>query len=239
MSMRSQQPDGMFATPYGVEVPVWKSSAHDGYDFPASSAAVCAGIHDPAERKRFVADAVRDGVVHLERAAEYGGFPKLLKVALPRPATSTYNDVPAEGPGAADGATCREIVDRWVDAVTLQVRWCDRAQVLQDLAVHQMDGLAKSSPGLPPFIVGFPLSLMITSVLENLGEQEIDCIEAAAFYALAAHDQWRTAGLQWLGPVRETWWKDWTRQRQGYRRVAKLMTNVYDDVPLWLAGRSA
>lgn len=241
---RHAKPYGMFPTPWGVAVEVHKVDPPDPSDpeavvFTAEAVAVCAGIHDKRQRDEFVRISKGTGFVPLERVPEFGGFAPLPRVPLIPPPHSCYNDTPNSGPVAVDGASCREIVDRWVDRVTARHRWCDRADELLDLVVGQMDGLARDggSRRLPSIVVGFPLSVMITSVLENLGEDEIDCIEAAAWYALAAHDEWRATALTWLEPIRATWWKDWIGQRQGYRRAAHIMADVYDAMPPWLYGR--
>ncbi|CAO3445816.1 hypothetical protein [Azospirillum argentinense] len=242
---REMIPYGTFPTPYGVSVDVFQPEVPDPRDpeavmFTAEATAICAGIHDPKERERFVADARRTGDVPLFKASEYGGFIPLLRIPLSRPAEPFYPQVPTEGPAAADGASCREIVDRWIDVVTLHHRWCDRAEELLKLSIHQVEGLGKQVPrGAPSIITGLPLSMMITAVLENLGDEEIDCLEAAAFYTLSMHDRWRKAGQDWLYPVRETWFADWIKARQGYRRVAKIMVDLHDDLPRWLCGRAS
>ena len=83
--------------------------------------------------------------------------------------------------------------------------------------------------------MSLPSRIIVTSALEHLAEKEIDCLEAAAFYALSVHDKWQEAGLRWLNPVADTWFKDWVAERPTYRKFAKLSKESGEKLPPWIA----
>jgi hypothetical protein len=222
----------MLASPYGVEVPVSPGNS-DEFRFDLDATMTMLGIHAPEVRARCAAAAraagIRSGAELLEFLSreEFGGRPPPRLPLLPVPrAESVYARLPVE-------MDVREVCDSWITCVADCHRWYDRAEALQELvAVNR-----HSWCSLPREAAGFGLSLMLTAVLENLGETEIDCLEAAAFYALATHDQWRLSAIAWLAPVRTTWWADWIKPRQGYRRLAANIRLVHGDAPPWVAGR--
>ena len=141
-------------------------------------------------------------------------------------ADSAYNDIP-------ESFEAREVCDNWIDRIAEQHRWCDRASHFQEM----LDGHVETFNGrMPHEFLAFALSRILTSVLENLGETEIDCLEAAAFYALSSHEAWRKAAVERLQPFRRTWWADWIKARPKYRRFARMTLKIHCDVPSWLAG---
>ena len=228
------KPVGVFPTPWGVEVPVYPplpGQDQEGYSFDMAATAICFGIHDREKRLQFefrVRDAAqaRRTIDVMKLADELGGT-KPPKVPLSRPRHSCYQDVPTDNPG--DGPSCREVVDAWVTALTDEPTWSRRAGALLPLLDRQMTMLGQA----PDFVIGFPMTLMLTSVLENLGETQLDCLEAAAFYLLSAHEAWQDAGRSWLEPCRGTWFADWVAERPAYRRFALLHRAVWERTPAW------
>jgi hypothetical protein len=227
-----EEPYGTFPTPYGVSVPVSRrTDVPEGDDteflFSMDATMTMAGIHDPAIRKRCRDRANADPAHLFDAVTEFGGRP-VPRVPL-SPASrdaSTYQQLPAE-------YDIQRITDHWITRVADQHRWCDRAPILQEMLTGHLDQRDR----MPDRFVALPLSIILTAILENLGEQEIDCLEAAAFYAHSAHSDWRAASTEWLTPIRATWWADWIKQRQGYRRFAALARHIYSDQPVWLSGR--
>lgn len=221
---------GTFPTPYGVTVPVFEvAPGSEEFTFTVESTALTMGIHDPEQRRLFVEEVARTGKFGIaESLTRYGGH-KCPRVPLPRfkDTDSVYKTIPVHS-----GIP----IEAWVDATMECGRWCDRADLLVRVIGQQIVRM-EAEPGvaLPPFIMGLSLSMMLTATLEHLGETEIDCIEAASFYALSTHDGWRKAGLEWLTPFRGTWVKDWVTARPNFRRFATLCRDgVESSLPVWL-----
>ena len=224
--MSSIEPYGTFPTPYGVEVPVYRPDVVDPADpdrvlFSMDATAICAGIHDKAARERFADDAKRlGGMPEIEK---YGGH-VLPKIQLPRPSNPAYprlSKVPAATP-----------VEAWITGTMDRFRWCDRAEFLLGIIGGNMEQIAGADPLTKQFYpVG--VSITLTAALEHLCEAEIDCIEAAALYALTEHEEWRAAGIAWLEPFRRTWFRDWRNARPAYTFFARSLTRTFD-VPEWL-----
>ncbi|HYH17855.1 MAG TPA: hypothetical protein VD995_04490 [Azospirillum sp.] len=238
--MSKPQPTGRFATPWGVEVdafPPLPGDDPDSYTFNMAGTAVCMGIHDPDAQRRF-ADAASKMVAgsgvpvgtFMDLVVQFGGMkPPRIALAPVTSADSVFNNLPPHMPEIAD------ITVNWIERVQEERRWHERAARLLEMVgghVEQWHG------HLPHEIIALSLGHLMTAVLENLGESEIDCLEAAAFYALSAHDPWRTAAVEWLKPIRKTWWADWIGERPRYRRFATMTAKIYDEQPRWLAWRA-
>ncbi|EHM01397.1 hypothetical protein HMPREF9946_02136 [Acetobacteraceae bacterium AT-5844] len=228
----------VYPTNYGVSVPVHPSPEPvDGEEgaflFSLEATAVAAGIYEPERRAAFCAEAsiaAQEGRSFLELLAKFGGAP-VLRIPLPRPVRYAYESVPTSPGGASvPGASLRDVVDELITGVSDHHRWCDRASAL--LAFMEVQSRVGNS--VPAPIRGRSMSILIAAVLENLGENEIDCLEAAAFYALSAHEEWSHAGRSWLMPVRKTWLADWIKDRPDYRKLAALVSHTDIHVPSWL-----
>jgi hypothetical protein len=76
-------------------------------------------------------------------------------------------------------------------------------------------------------------SLLITASLEFLGEGSVSDPEAALWYALTEHSQWRRQGREILEPL--------TRlpAHPGFDRIAALVRTRHRDVPAPLCGNAA
>jgi hypothetical protein len=226
--MTTIKPSGMFATPYGVEVPVHRSTKPvkgdpDGYLFGPDAVAFCSGIYDQKERERFVADARRLG--HFPAIEDYGGH-TLPRLPLPRPIQAAYPRLRAIGAGP---------VEEWITGTLEHARWRDRADFLIRIIGENMEATVPSASDAMRPVYAIGLSLLLTASLEHLGETEIDCIEAAAFYALTDHPLWGSAGRTWLKPYRETWFRDWALARPRYTAFGGALAKARDTRG-WLFG---
>lgn len=224
--MSSMKPFGTFPTPYGVDVPVYRPEHIDPSDpdvvhFSMEAAAICGGIHDKAERARFAADAQKLG--RAPAFEQYGGR-SLLHVPIRRPADSAvYHSILS--------SSAVTPVEAWITGAMDRPRWCDRATFLLEIIGENME-MCGSEHDPVAEVYAFGTSLLLTGTLEHLGEKQIDCIEAAAFYALAAHDEYAEAGRDWLFPVRKTWFRDWAAARPRYRRLIRALRGPMD-LPGW------
>ncbi|MFC6791930.1 hypothetical protein ACFQE0_21450 [Methylobacterium komagatae] len=226
--MSPKQPYGSFPTPYGVTVPVYLPDAAnpdnpDHLLFGLDGTAVFAGIYDESERRRFVADANR--LRGCPKFEDYGGH-RVPKIALPIPRQPAYPRVA--------GMEADVPVEAWTTAVLDYSRWCDRADYLIDIIGNNQEQAATwENDVLTAEIAALGISGVMTAALEHLCETEIDCIEAAAMYALTEHYEWRQAGIAWLHPFRETWFRDWRSARPRYANFAQGLVSTFD-LPRWI-----
>lgn len=223
------------ATPYGVLITPTVRDV-DGHPEPTMSAediATLIGLHAGDKRRAFISElhAVKPNDEMVPVVEKFGGG-KAARVPLPVPASPLYSST--EGvvdPDRADGLSMKGVVDSWVEALTDEPRWHERATVLLGLLGRQIEQYSSWNNRQA---AGANLSGIVTVALERLEETEVGCLEAAAFYALTTHDRWRAAGKEWLLPHRKTWVKDWIKVRPVYRRLARLTDMAYRDVPSWL-----
>ncbi|MCJ2126804.1 hypothetical protein [Methylobacterium sp. J-077] len=225
--MNASKPYGTFPTPYGVTVPVYLPNQINPADpeqvlFSMDGTAIFAGIHDVAERKRFAADAQRLG--RMPDFEDYGGG-LIPKVPLSKPREPAYPRV--------SGMEADVPIEAWTTGMLDRFRWCDRADFLIDLIGENQEQATWSRDAIVEEIYPLGLSIVLTAALEHLCETEIDCIEAAALYALTEHEEWREAGIAWLRPFRETWFRDWRDGHPRYRAFANRMVKVFA-LPRWL-----
>ncbi|MBY6265529.1 hypothetical protein EI613_26940 [Azospirillum sp. 412522] len=230
------EPTRQWATPYGVLVTATMMEI-DGKPEPmidAEGTATLFGIHDPVQRRGF-ADALRalmeTGGDMAPVVANFGGR-KPSSIPIPPPRDPVYPTIPSDRTidHGAETVSLRDITDEWVSLLTDSGCWFDRAGDFLILIERQIAGLASA----PRPMVGVTMSSIVTAMLENMGEAELDRLEPAAFYALTMHDDWRAAGRAWLLPHRGTWVRDWIGERPAYRRLARLTGMVHRDVPSWL-----
>lgn len=239
MDTKKAEPVGIFPTPYGVSVPVFPvpefadpKDNPDGVAFDIDGALTMAAIHDPAARTRFK-ELLHNGDHGSLDFADFGGI-KVPRVALPVPSRFVYPTIPddvGDGTTTDPDVSMRGVVDTWTTAVTDTPHWSDRATILLTGVDTQITHLS-AAPGR---VIGLGVAGILTAVLENLGEKEIDCLEAASFYLLSSHDDWQEAGRTWLAPFRKTWFADWIKARPEYRRFAKLHRAVWKNTPSWAA----
>lgn len=218
---------GVFPSPYGVAVPVFEKdgiSPDEEVLFDMDGCMTMMGMYGPIQREACRAAARGKSGVPMEFFERFGGQ-KIPRIPLSRPTTPAYISFPAEVKDMIP-------VERWIDLVLYTQSWCDRADALLQIIG---DNLAQTE--LPSEIMAFSMCVLITCALEHLAEKEIDCLEAAAFYALALHPEWSQAGARWLEPMRKTWFRDWTKEHSGYREFAvALHPTLVKPFPRWICG---
>lgn len=232
--MSARDKIGTMPTPYGVTVDVFECPGDpEGGTFSMEGTALLAGIHS-AEKRAAFAKRVRDaGRMDLDWLDEFGGGAPP-RIALQRPSKPVYPTLPRD-------IELDVPVEAFVTMLMDRHRWCDRAAALLPAVndnLAQAEGWQAGSLPMPK-VMGLAMGLLVTGALEHLHEQEIDCIEAAAIYALCEHPQWRDAGLAWLEPFRKTWFQDWRDARPAYARWAAARIEEGSKLPAWLAGEVA
>lgn len=224
---------GTMPTAYGTAAAVY------AFDDPNDPEATCfdvdgvmdlAGLYgqeEGAKCKAAINECGGNGGKMFALVIHHGGQPVPRVPLTPVQSTDNiYHTIPVE-------FGCRDVTDAWITRTADETRWSERAKHLIEMITGNAEHFSGS---LPEATIGFVLSKILTATLENLGESQINCLEAAAFYALCEHPQWRAAGIEWLTPFRQTWFADWVQARQDYRRFARMVIEVYDDLPRWLAG---
>jgi hypothetical protein len=210
------------------------------FSFSLEAAATMAGIHGAGARRAYMEAAnqilARGGTVPASLWEAYGGQ-KVPRVPLLRPPVELYPAIPMSlGRTSSDSCaedvdnSLRNIVDDLITAASDQRRWCERAQVLLAFFDRQL----QFGQDVPAAIRGEAMATILTATLENLGEAEINCLEAAAFYVLTKHQEWSHAARSWLLPVRNTWLADWIAARPTYLEIAKQIGRFDLSVPSWL-----
>jgi hypothetical protein len=220
------------SSPYGVPVNVYPGKdPHDpgGYVFDLEGTAIMAGIYDPEQRKRFVEFVKREGCFQSSMFAEFGGG-KPPAIFIPRPRASITPLLPKDAQHDIP-------LEVWVDRLLDISNWDRRATWLEHTIADNLDSLKVW--GLANDLLTRGIQQLLTAALEHLPDAELDCLEAAAWFALSVHDEWRKAGIRWLEPFRSTWLRDWVSARPKYKRFARLCRSVDRDLPLWIAGGGA
>lgn len=224
---------GTFPTPYGISVAVFDAldpNDPEAFTFTPDAAALTGGIHSPEQRAAFVRRCEEVGGVDLNIMKDFGGGPPP-RIKLRQPSKPIYPSLPRDSEMDIP-------IETFVTLLMDRHRWCDRAAALLpavDGNLKQAEGWAASAFPMPG-VMGLAMGLIVTGALEHLHEQEINCIEAAAIYAMSEHRQWREAGVSWLEPFRETWFRDWRDARPAYRRWASARIGEGSELPAWLAG---
>lgn len=229
----SNEPIGRIPTPYGVMIDIM--AAGDPTDennlvFSAESAALLAGIHDEEQRAAFARRVKEAKYVDPAWLADFGGKP-VPRVRLPAPEEEVYPTLPKDQP--EDIPT-----EAFVALIREHYHWSDRVDpLLKTVAANLTQSRSwQASLVKAPKVMGMVMAKLTTGALEHLREEAIECIEAAAVYALSDHDEWRQAGIAWLEPVRETWFRDWRDARPDYRLWASARIEEGAELPAWLAG---
>lgn len=224
---------GRMPTPYGVMIDVMShGDAEDENNllFSAQSAALLAGIHDEEQRDAFARRVKDAGYVDPKWLADFGGKP-VPRVHLTKPEEPVYPTLPRD---QQEDIPTEAFVTMLMD----RHRWCDRVDPLLHAVEANLTQSRSWQASLvkAPKVMGIVMAKLTTGALEHLHEEAIECIEAAAVYSLSDHEQWRQAGIAWLEPVRETWFRDWRDARPAYRLWAAARIEEGMELPAWLAG---
>ncbi|MCJ2033165.1 hypothetical protein [Methylobacterium sp. J-068] len=223
-------PIGHIPSPYGKPVAVFQDEqVPGGYVHDLDGCMDIAGIHDPLARDRCKTELkakCAQGGIRFEIFLEHGGR-MVPKVPLTKPSEPVYPTLPRDM--SMDIPT-----ENWATLAMDQPHWCKRAEAMLDILGSNLEQVKEWDA--PPEVLAIGLSLLLTASLEHLVEDEIDCIEAAAFYALTTHPAWSKAGVEWLKPFRTSWFADWIAARPAYREFAGLCRNINTTLPGWIAG---
>jgi len=232
------KPIGQLPTPYGVSVPVYfDRSRHvdenECYFHDIDGCMTMAGVHGERNRQR-CKDEIKanlgKGGVPFDIFLKHGGR-KMLYIDLEKPANPVYPRLPHD-------MDMDIPIENWVTLVMEHARWNTRAETLLDIIASNLDN--SETWDMPQEIHALALSQMLTASLEHLTETEMDCIEAAAMYALTLHySEWSKPAVEWLTPFRDTWFRDWNAGRPNYSRFAKLMRIINPELPSWIIGGAA
>ncbi|PWE52767.1 hypothetical protein DEM27_28595 [Metarhizobium album] len=192
-----------------------------------------AGVHGDINRKRCAEEFRRQsaaGSITFELFLKHGGR-KASYADLTKPATSIYKTMPRT-------AGMEVPIENWVTLVMDAPDWYHRSAALLgpvSSCIEEAKTWDTPEPLQGPVVV-IGVMHLLTAALEHLHEKEIDCLEAAAFYSLSLHDEWSSAGLNWLEPIRSTWLADWLTARPQFVEFARLCRIVNPDLPAWIAG---
>lgn len=108
---------------------------------------------------------------------------------LSPPASPVYSRLPPELYG---------MVDRWTEDLAQEPEWEMRGHAFVRLVSSAVMTWSAPAESVPFKRQWTSATVMITAVLEDLGETEIVHPGAAIFYALAGHDPWRAAARRVL-----------------------------------------
>lgn len=230
---------GTIPSPYGVPLKVFfdpeRSDNKDAcYFHDADDCMTMAGIYSPADRARChlaMKRCMGRGGMSFQVFLDHGGH-KIPREPLKQPQAKAYDElrlIVANGDG-------REPVENWVTLCLDHTDWAARADAMLT-AIRSARKAMKKDWAAPGMVIALSTSKLATAGLEHLVEQEIDCLEAAALYAVSAHEQWRKAGVRWLTPFRDTWFADWIKKRPVYRHHAADCREVFAEMPAWLCGK--
>lgn len=221
---------GTFPTAYGVAVPTFEKegvSPDDEVLFDMDGCMTMMGMHGPIQREACRAATRGRTSMPLDFFERHGGQ-KIPRIPIERPTQPAYLSFPAEVKDMVP-------VERWIDLILYTPRWCDRAEALLGI----IGGNLEQDLDMPKEIMAFSMSILLTCALEHAAEKEIDCLEAAAFYALTIQNHWAEAGARWLEPMRKTWFRDWVKERPRYTAFASaLRPALVKPFPRWIAGAS-
>ncbi|WP_042442541.1 hypothetical protein [Azospirillum sp. B510] len=225
-------------TPWGTDVEVDVVPDGAGGERLVWSHAATAlhhGIYGAEKRAAFVLDA--------EDAERAGGTPSIGELLVryhwipntPRP-------LPAALPPVYPALVARlpkpdsQALDSWCARVSGLPGWRQRAPALLSMIDGVIRAGSRPGPGYcdEPSEMGARITRTLTAVLEHLNDPAVDRIEVAAFYALSEHPEWRRPALHWIMDCRQSWWRDWIRERPDYRLAAKLAALHMPFLPTYL-----
>ncbi|CAH1696806.1 conserved hypothetical protein [Hyphomicrobiales bacterium] len=211
------KPCAYYPTPYGVTIPVFLDPDDpENFWHDIDGCMTMAAIHGKKARARCrkaIRGAMGKGGVPLDLLLEHGGR-KVPRVALCRPERSVYK-------ATLGGVGIDEILENWVTLALDHPSWDERAEGL--LNVIEGNLTWSKDWDAPPEVCALGIAHLLTAAIEHLTEEHIDCLEAAALYALTLHPQWVNAAVEWLSPFSETWFADWIADRPAYRELAQFL----------------
>ena len=230
-------PIATIPSPYGVPIKVFHDPSRsenpdDCYFHDVEDCMTMAGVHGPARQEcaKALKELMGRHAVAFSVFLDHGGS-KVPEELLVQPIAQAYDEL-RDIVQNSDG---RGAVENWATLCLDHTDWAARSSaMLAAIASARKEMKSWRAPGI---VVGVSTAKLATSGMEHLAEKEIDCLEAAAMYAVSTHSQWREAGRRWLAPFRSTWFADWIKTRPVYRRHASDCREGFADVPAWLCGK--
>lgn len=232
------KPIGKIPSPYGPMIDVFHDPERHSdpdlcYFHDMNGCMDMAGVHGAERRascfREFKARQAGSAVT-FDIFLKHGGR-RVSHIPLTRPAVPLYPNLPK-----TQGMDIP--LENWVTLVMDAAHWHERAKLLQKPIRLVFDAPKewRTPEDARQIVVGLGVCHLLTAALEHLHEKEIDCIQAAAFYALTIHDEWSTAGLNWLMPIKDTWFADWLKDHPSYVEFARACRLAAPSLPAWIAG---
>jgi hypothetical protein len=108
------------------------------------------------------------------------------------------------------------LVETWIDAALHARSWSDRTVAFDQLIRELLESDNK------PFNSMRAALLLFTVAAEHLCEREFITIDAAQFYRLTLHHQWRAAGDNFVNYHGITKVRAWLKLHPGFDRLTKV-----------------
>jgi hypothetical protein len=109
------------------------------------------------------------------------------------------------------------LVETWIDAALHARSWPDRT-VAFDHLIREL--LASDNK---PFDSMRAARALLTAAAEHLAEREFVTLDAAQFYCLTLHHQWRAAGENFIRNHGVTKVRAWIKLHPGFDRLSKVI----------------
>lgn len=232
------KPIGQIPSPYGPMINVFHEPGRHidpdlCYFHDMNGVMDMAGVYGKENREscfREVKARATDNSVTFDILTKHGGRP-VSHTPLPVPARPVYPDLPKTH-------AMQIPTENWVTLVMDASDWHQRSQLLEKPIRLCFDASQdwQTPEDLRGTVVSIGICYLLTAALEHLHETEIDCIQAAAFYALTLHDDWSSAGLNWLLPFKDTWLSDWLKEHPSFVELARGCRIANPELPAWIAG---
>ena len=109
------------------------------------------------------------------------------------------------------------LTEVWIDGALHARSWHDRAVVFDQLICELLDSDNKVSDSMRA------AQVLLTIAAEHLCEREFTTLDAAQFYRLTLHQQWRAAGESFVLAEGATKVRSWLRLHPGFDRISKVL----------------
>ena len=232
------KPIGQIPSPYGPMIDVFHEAGRHidpdlCYFHDMNGCMDMAGVHGQDNRARCfreVKERSTGSAVTFEIFLKHGGR-KVDRIPLSVPVEPVYPSLPKSH-------GMQVPVENWVTLVMDASEWHQRARLLETPMRLCFDASKDwmTPEDLRGTVVAIGVCHLLTAALEHLHEKEIDCIQTAAFYALTLHDDWSSAGLNWLLPIKDTWLPDWLKDHPSFVALARACRLANPELPAWIAG---
>lgn len=107
--------------------------------------------------------------------------------------------------------------ETWIDAALHTRSWPDRTVAFDQLIRELLDSDNK------PFDAMRAARALMTAAAEHLAERELTMLDAAQFYRLTLHHQWRAAGETFIRYHGVTKVRTWIKLHPSFDRLSKVI----------------